>query len=100
MKIPRLSMVTLGVADLGRATAFYENVLATPPHHAMTVSPLSNCREPGLHSIHWRFLPRIARLTSRSTPAVSAASRSPTQRATRMKSGRLWTGRKRPGGVS
>jgi uncharacterized protein len=31
MKIPRLSMVTLGVADLGRATAFYESVLATPP---------------------------------------------------------------------
>ena len=32
MKIPRLSMVTLGVADLGRATAFYETVLDTPPN--------------------------------------------------------------------
>ena len=32
MKIPRLSMVTLGVADLGRATAFYETVLGTPPN--------------------------------------------------------------------
>ena len=32
MKIPRLSMVTLGVADLGQATAFYETVLGTPPN--------------------------------------------------------------------
>jgi catechol 2,3-dioxygenase-like lactoylglutathione lyase family enzyme len=32
MKISRLSMLTLGVADLARATAFYEKVLATPPN--------------------------------------------------------------------
>ena len=32
MKIPRLSMITLGVADLDRATTFYEQVLATPPN--------------------------------------------------------------------
>jgi len=32
MKIPRMSMITLGVADLDRATAFYEAVLATPPN--------------------------------------------------------------------
>ncbi len=32
MKIPRMSMITLGVADLDRATAFYEQVLATPPN--------------------------------------------------------------------
>lgn len=32
MKIPRISMITLGVADLDRATAFYEQVLATPPN--------------------------------------------------------------------
>ena len=32
MKIPRMSMITLGVADLDSATAFYEQVLATPPN--------------------------------------------------------------------
>ena len=32
MKIPRMSMITLGVADLDKATAFYEQVLATPPN--------------------------------------------------------------------
>lgn len=32
MKIPRLSMITLGVADLQRATAFYQQVLGTPPN--------------------------------------------------------------------
>ena len=32
MKIPRVSIVTLGVADLSRATAFYEAVLGTPPN--------------------------------------------------------------------
>ena len=32
MKIPRLSMVTLGVTNLNRAMAFYETVLGTPPN--------------------------------------------------------------------
>ena len=32
MKIPRISIITLGVADLGQATAFYEAVLGTPPN--------------------------------------------------------------------
>lgn len=32
MKIPRMSMITLGVADLQRATAFYAQVLGTPPN--------------------------------------------------------------------
>ena len=32
MKIPRMSMITLGVADLDKATEFYEQVLATPPN--------------------------------------------------------------------
>lgn len=32
MKIPRMSMITLGVADLDKATAFYEQVLATSPN--------------------------------------------------------------------
>ncbi|MBE0585942.1 MAG: VOC family protein [Desulfofustis sp.] len=34
MKIPRLSMITLGVADLERAASFYEAVLATPPNRS------------------------------------------------------------------
>jgi predicted lactoylglutathione lyase len=32
MKIPRMTVVTLGVADLTHATQFYEYVLATPPN--------------------------------------------------------------------
>src|SRR4030042_3259908 len=32
MKIPRLTVVTLGVADLKKATEFYEKVLGTPPN--------------------------------------------------------------------
>jgi hypothetical protein len=32
MKIPRLTVLTLGVADLHKATKFYEAVLGTPPN--------------------------------------------------------------------
>lgn len=32
MKISRLTVVTLGVTDLHKATKFYESVLATPPN--------------------------------------------------------------------
>lgn len=32
MKVTRLSMLTLGVADLNKATKFYEIVLGTPPN--------------------------------------------------------------------
>ncbi|MGD2119727.1 MAG: VOC family protein [Chromatiales bacterium] len=32
MKIPRVSVITLGVSDLVRSTSFYESVLATPPN--------------------------------------------------------------------
>lgn len=32
MKIPRLTVVTLGVSDLGKATRFYEAVLGTAPN--------------------------------------------------------------------
>ena len=32
MKIPRLTVVTLGVTDLSKATQFYEAVLGTPPN--------------------------------------------------------------------
>jgi catechol 2,3-dioxygenase-like lactoylglutathione lyase family enzyme len=32
MKIPRITVLTLGVADLNKATKFYEAVLDTPPN--------------------------------------------------------------------
>ena len=32
MQIPRISLVTLGVADLDKATRFYATVLGTPPN--------------------------------------------------------------------
>ena len=32
MKIPRVTVLTLGVADLNKATKFYEAVLGTPPN--------------------------------------------------------------------
>ncbi|RPH51369.1 MAG: VOC family protein [Desulfobacteraceae bacterium] len=32
MKISRITILTLGVADLGKATRFYEAVLGTPPN--------------------------------------------------------------------
>jgi len=31
MKIPRMSVITLGVSDLARATAFYREIFSTPP---------------------------------------------------------------------
>lgn len=31
MRIPRMTVITLGVSDLRRATKFYEAVLGTPP---------------------------------------------------------------------
>ncbi len=34
MKIPRLTVITLGVRDLAQATAFYQAVLGTPPNTA------------------------------------------------------------------
>jgi catechol 2,3-dioxygenase-like lactoylglutathione lyase family enzyme len=34
MKIPRMTVITLGVADLAKATAFYERVLVTAPNTA------------------------------------------------------------------
>jgi predicted enzyme related to lactoylglutathione lyase len=32
MKIPRLTLLTLGVADLNNAMKFYESVIGTPPN--------------------------------------------------------------------
>lgn len=32
MKIPRLNVITLGVSDLARSTAFYSEIFSTPPN--------------------------------------------------------------------
>ncbi|MBI5006853.1 MAG: VOC family protein [Nitrosomonadales bacterium] len=43
MKIPRMTVITLGVSDLARATAFYREIFATPPiteHEGVTFVPL------------------------------------------------------------
>ena len=43
MQIPRMTVVTLGVSDLARATAFYREVFSTPPitqHEGVTFFPL------------------------------------------------------------
>lgn len=43
MKIPRMTIITLGVADLVRATAFYRKIFSTPPitqYEGVTFIPL------------------------------------------------------------
>lgn len=32
MKIPRMTVITLGVSDLARSTAFYREIFSTPPN--------------------------------------------------------------------
>lgn len=43
MNIPRMTVITLGVADLARATAFYREIFSTPPitqYDGVTFIPL------------------------------------------------------------
>jgi catechol 2,3-dioxygenase-like lactoylglutathione lyase family enzyme len=43
MKIPRMTVITLGVDDLARATAFYREIFSTPPitqYEGVTFIPL------------------------------------------------------------
>ena len=43
MNIPRMTVITLGVADLPRATAFYREIFSTPPiteHEGVSFIPL------------------------------------------------------------
>ena len=72
MKIPRVTILTLGVADLGKATKFYEAVLDTPPNTSsdgitfielpgtwIALYPLEKLAEdisPEVSVIHSRFL--------------------------------------------
>ena len=43
MKIPRMTVITLGVSDLPRSTAFYRDIFSTPPitqYEGVTFIPL------------------------------------------------------------
>jgi catechol 2,3-dioxygenase-like lactoylglutathione lyase family enzyme len=43
MKIPRMTVITLGVSDLPRSTAFYRDIFSTPPitqYEGVTFVPL------------------------------------------------------------
>jgi catechol 2,3-dioxygenase-like lactoylglutathione lyase family enzyme len=43
MKIPRMTIITLGVSDLARSTAFYREIFSTPPiteNEGVTFFPL------------------------------------------------------------
>jgi predicted lactoylglutathione lyase len=67
MKIPRMTVITLGVADLARATKFYEAVLATPPdtsNDGVVFFPM-----PGV----WLSLFPIANLAKDISPNVNPA---------------------------
>lgn len=66
MKIPRMSMITLGVADLDRATTFYEQVLATPPNK--THDGVRFIELPGV----WLSLYPLAELAKDIAPDVAA----------------------------
>ena len=66
MKIPRMSMITLGVADLDRATAFYEQVLATPPNK--THDGVRFIELPGV----WLSLYPLAELAKDIAPDITA----------------------------
>ena len=66
MKIPRMSMITLGVADLDRATAFYEQVLATPPNK--THDGVRFIELPGV----WLSLYPLAELAKDISPDINA----------------------------
>lgn len=66
MKIPRMSMITSGVADLDRATAFYEQVLATPRNK--THDGVRFIELPGV----WLSLYPLAELAKDIAPDVAA----------------------------
>ncbi len=67
MKIPRMSMITIGVADLAKATAFYAQVLATSP----------NTDNPGVTFIQlpgvWLGLYPLAELAKDISPTLDPA---------------------------
>ena len=64
MKIPRLTLLTLGVADLDRATTFYEAVLDTPPNQ--TYDGVTFIELPGT----WLALYPLAELARDISPQI------------------------------
>lgn len=65
MKIPRITMLTLGVADLNKATKFYENVLGMPPN--LSYEGVTFIELPGT----WLALYPIENLAKDISPEVS-----------------------------
>lgn len=68
MKIPRLTLLTLGVADLDRATTFYEAVLDTPPNQ--TYDGVTFIELPGT----WLALYPLAELARDISPEIPTAA--------------------------
>lgn len=67
MKIPRMSMITLGVADLAAATAFYREVLAVAPNTQF--EGVTFIELPGV----WLGLYPLDKLAEDASPGLSAA---------------------------
>lgn len=67
MKIPRITVLTLGVADLDKASRFYEAVLGTPPNRSY--DGVAFIELPGT----WLALYPIAHLAKDISPDVSSA---------------------------
>ncbi|MDY6903766.1 MAG: VOC family protein [Thermodesulfobacteriota bacterium] len=65
MKISKVTIVTLGVADLGKATAFYAAVLGTPPNTAF--DGIAFIELPGT----WIALYPLKKLAEDISPAIA-----------------------------
>jgi predicted lactoylglutathione lyase len=67
MKIPRLTVVTLGVADLQKATEFYQAVLDTPPN--LSYAGVTFIELPGT----WLALYPLEKLAKDISPELAVA---------------------------
>lgn len=74
MKIPRMTVITLGMADLARATAFYREIFSIPPSRNTKVSPSFRCLACGFRSTRWINSPRISRRMSRCPHRIHFAA--------------------------
>ena len=73
MKIPRLTLLTLGVADLQAATHFYEAVLEALPNRSYEGVTFFELPEPGWRYTRLRNWPKTSRRTCRQRAGGSAA---------------------------
>ena len=69
MKISRMTMITLGVRDLDKATQFYEAVLATPPNRSY--GGVTFIELPGT----WLALYPLENLAQDISPSISTDAR-------------------------